>query len=154
MAEPAPAEAMPERCVVLVTGASGLVGRALRSVVEAESPGDGALWIWLRSADGDLCDAQAVAKLFDTHKPTHVVHLAAHVGGLFANMARAARTREALRRLTRGAQANNLLFYQRNTDMCAPRDAPRARGARLRAPRNGGGAATCVARVSRRCSCR
>ena len=89
MAEPAPAEAMAERCVVLVTGASGLVGRALRSVVEAEARSD-AQWIWLRSADGDLCNAADVARLFDAHRPTHVVHYAAHVGGLFANMARCA----------------------------------------------------------------
>jgi GDP-L-fucose synthase len=90
MAEPAPAEAAPrERHVVLVTGASGLVGRALRAVVEEESAGDGSEWVWLRSADGDLCNAADVAALFDKHRPTHVVHLAAHVGGLFANMVRA-----------------------------------------------------------------
>ena len=77
--------------MVLVTGASGLVGRALRSVVEAEERGSdgGATWVWLRSADGDLCNAADVAALFDKHQPTHVVHLAAHVGGLFANMVRA-----------------------------------------------------------------
>ena len=80
---------MPERRVVLVTGASGLVGRALRAVVEAEAASDGGEWIWLRSADGDLCNAADVAALFDMHRPTHVVHLAAHVGGLFANMVRA-----------------------------------------------------------------
>ena len=101
MAEPAPAEAMPERHVVLVTGASGLGGRALRAVVEAEQPSDSATWIWLRSADGDLCNAADVATLFDTHRPTHVVHLAAHVGGLFANMARAPARRMHVRRAGR-----------------------------------------------------
>ena len=89
MVEPAPAEAaLRERQVVLVTGASGLVGRALRAVVEEELPSDGGEWVWLRSADGDLCNAADVAALFDKHRPTHVVHLAAHVGGLFANMVR------------------------------------------------------------------
>jgi GDP-L-fucose synthase len=92
-----PAEAAPRRPVVLVTGASGLVGRALRAVVEAEQAAAaddadalrGAAWVWLRSADGDLCDAAACAALFEAHRPSHVIHLAAHVGGLFANMARA-----------------------------------------------------------------
>ena len=99
--EPAPAESMPpQRHVVLVTGASGLVGRALRAVVEAEeqTQRDSAEWVWLRSADGDLCSAADVAALFDKHRPTHVVHLAAHVGGLFANMARRARQLRAARR--------------------------------------------------------
>ena len=100
--EPAPAEAPhAERHVVLVTGASGLVGRALRSVVEAEAETqkehDVAEWIWLRSADGDLCNAADVAALFDKHRPTHVVHLAAHVGGLFANMARFAQRAQQAR---------------------------------------------------------
>jgi len=104
--EPAPAEASAqERHVVMVTGASGLVGRALRSVVEAEQresrdavkqdASAGAEWVWLRSADGDLCSADAVAALFDKHRPTHVVHLAAHVGGLFANMVCACSARDA-----------------------------------------------------------
>ena len=39
-----------------------------------------------RSKDGDLADAQSVASLFNRVKPTHVIHLAAKVGGLFANM--------------------------------------------------------------------
>jgi hypothetical protein len=106
---PAPAEgATRPRAVVLVTGASGLVGRALRDVVEAEAKqrseastaakndtkndDDDALfdarWVWLSSADGDLCDAAATAAIFERHRPSHVIHLAAHVGGLFANMAR------------------------------------------------------------------
>jgi hypothetical protein len=124
---------MPERAVVLVTGASGLVGRALRSVVEAEAPGDGAFWIWLRSADGDLCDAQAVAKLFETHKPTHVVHLAAHVGGLFANMARA-QLRAARIGVSRAARRRTTCCFTSATPTCArPRArAPAQRGCVLR----------------------
>ena len=31
-------------------------------------------------------DAQAVRKLFEKVRPTHVIHLAAMVGGLFKNM--------------------------------------------------------------------
>jgi GDP-L-fucose synthase len=106
---PAPAEGRP-RAVVLVTGASGLVGRALRDVVEAEQKERaatktddnnnndddaedalaGARWVWLSSADGDLCDAGATAAIFERHRPSHVIHLAARVGGLFANMVRRA----------------------------------------------------------------
>ena len=38
-------------------------------------------------ACGRVCsDRAAVEAIFDEHKPTHVVHLAALVGGLFKNM--------------------------------------------------------------------
>ena len=36
--------------------------------------------------DANLLDRQAVAALFARKRPTHVIHLAARVGGLFANM--------------------------------------------------------------------
>ena len=39
-----------------------------------------------RSNDGDLSDALVVEDLFMRVKPTFVIHLAAKVGGLFANM--------------------------------------------------------------------
>ena len=39
--------------VILVTGGSGLVGRGIRSVVEAE-PRDDEQWIFLSSKDGNL----------------------------------------------------------------------------------------------------
>ena len=39
-----------------------------------------------RSLDGDLSDSATVSALFEKVKPTHVIHLAAKVGGLFANM--------------------------------------------------------------------
>merc|ERR1719414_433386 len=45
-----------------------------------------ASFFWASSKDGDLRDANATRALFDLVKPTHVVHLAARVGGLFANM--------------------------------------------------------------------
>ena len=138
---PAPAEACtaaPRAPVVLVTGASGLVGRALRAEVEAQQqqaqePDDGGIakfatqtcdanakWVWLSSKDGDLTDADATAAIFERHRPSHVIHLAAHVGGLFANMASACSAPcEPLQRAdAAAAQANNLLFYQRNTAMC------------------------------------
>ena len=39
--------------VILVTGGSGLVGRAIHSVVEAEARED-ETWVFLSSKDGDL----------------------------------------------------------------------------------------------------
>ena len=39
--------------VILVTGGSGLVGRAIQSVVEAEARED-ETWVFLSSKDGDL----------------------------------------------------------------------------------------------------
>ena len=129
---PAPAEACPaapRAPVVLVTGASGLVGRALRAEVEAQAQqaqehDDGGIanakWVWLSSKDGDLTDADDTAAIFERHRPSHVIHLAAHVGGLFANMASACSAPGKLlqRADAAAAQANNLLFYQRNTAMC------------------------------------
>jgi nucleoside-diphosphate-sugar epimerase len=39
-----------------------------------------------RKKDGDLREIERVFWLFQTVKPTHVIHLAARVGGLFANI--------------------------------------------------------------------
>ncbi|XP_065345746.1 GDP-L-fucose synthase [Cloeon dipterum] len=71
---------------VMVTGGSGLVGQAIRTVVEADAKPDES-WIFLSSKDGDLSDAQQTEAIFEKYKPTHVIHLAAMVGGLFHNMA-------------------------------------------------------------------
>ncbi|KAG8430379.1 hypothetical protein GDO86_017911 [Hymenochirus boettgeri] len=43
-------------------------------------------WIFVSSKDADLTCSADTKKLFDKHKPTHVIHLAAMVGGLFRNM--------------------------------------------------------------------
>jgi len=76
---------MGEEKVVLVTGGSGLVGKAIQEVIEAEKPA-GEKWIYLSSKDGDLTSPTDTAAIFDKFQPTHVIHLAAQVGGLFANM--------------------------------------------------------------------
>lgn len=44
-------------------------------------------WIFLSSKDGDICSRKETEAIFEKYKPTHVIHLAAKVGGLFANMA-------------------------------------------------------------------
>tara|TARA_B100000795_G_scaffold139593_1_gene104489 strand:- start:565 stop:849 length:285 start_codon:yes stop_codon:yes gene_type:complete len=60
---------------------SGLVGKALQQTVgQAEN------WTFLSSADGDLRSFTESQQIFERHKPTHVIHLAAIVGGLFHNM--------------------------------------------------------------------
>lgn len=74
-----------DKKIIIVTGGSGLVGRGIRSVVEAD-PNPDETWVFLSSKDGDLLDRKSTRAIFDKHRPTHVVHLAAKVGGLFHNM--------------------------------------------------------------------
>jgi GDP-L-fucose synthase len=85
----------PSEVTVLVTGGTGLVGSAVREVVAAD-PVPGWAWVFASSKDADLTDPAAVAALFDRVKPTHVLHLAAYVGGLFANMVRGRRAEQLL----------------------------------------------------------
>ena len=75
-----------ESHVVMVTGGSGLVGSAIRAAVEGESKVAGETWVFLGSRDGDLTSAAATRAIFERVRPTHVIHLAAKVGGLFNNM--------------------------------------------------------------------
>jgi len=80
----------PKAAVVMVTGGSGLVGQGIKDYVtennnQNQKPGE--TWIFLSSKDGDLTDRKATEAIFEKYKPTHVIHLAAKVGGLFANMA-------------------------------------------------------------------
>ncbi|KAJ7249858.1 hypothetical protein C8J57DRAFT_1668231 [Mycena rebaudengoi] len=78
--------------VVLVTGGTGLVGKALQHIIETEPAGSryGKLpnetWIFAGSSEGDLRDPEQTRELYEKYKPTHVIHLAALVGGLFKNM--------------------------------------------------------------------
>ncbi|CAE6486291.1 unnamed protein product [Rhizoctonia solani] len=78
--------------VILVTGGSGLVGAAIKYIIETEPEGSrfgkraGEKWVFASSSEGDLRDPAATTALFEKYKPTHVIHLAALVGGLFKNM--------------------------------------------------------------------
>ncbi|KAL1433665.1 hypothetical protein MTO96_012487 [Rhipicephalus appendiculatus] len=74
-----------EEKVILVTGGTGLVGKAIETVVNEEQK-SGERWVFVSSKDADLTNKQATEALFAKHKPTHVIHLAAMVGGLFRNM--------------------------------------------------------------------
>uniref|UniRef100_A0A672RB94 GDP-L-fucose synthase n=1 Tax=Sinocyclocheilus grahami TaxID=75366 RepID=A0A672RB94_SINGR len=72
---------------VLVTGGSGLVGRAIERVVKKEGEErEGEEWIFLSSKEANLMSAEETRAAFEKHRPTHVIHLAAMVGGLFRNM--------------------------------------------------------------------
>eukprot|EP01002_Notosolenus_urceolatus_P005703 NODE_2519_length_1098_cov_36.674929_g2093_i0.p2 GENE.NODE_2519_length_1098_cov_36.674929_g2093_i0~~NODE_2519_length_1098_cov_36.674929_g2093_i0.p2 ORF type:complete len:317 (+),score=114.09 NODE_2519_length_1098_cov_36.674929_g2093_i0:84-1034(+) len=72
---------------IVVTGGSGLYGQAIRRVVEEEGlKKEGEEWVFLSSKDVDLRDWKATSEFFAKVKPTHVIHLAANVGGLFKNM--------------------------------------------------------------------
>ncbi|XP_017024638.1 probable GDP-L-fucose synthase [Drosophila kikkawai] len=67
---------------VLVTGGTGLVGKALQTVIKNQDEE----WYFAGSKDADLTNLAATQALFAREKPTHVIHLAAMVGGLFHNM--------------------------------------------------------------------
>jgi len=71
--------------VMLVTGGSGLVGRAVQAMSAIDTQA-GERWIFVGSKDGDLRSMDATKAMFAKHRPTHVLHLAAFVGGLFRNL--------------------------------------------------------------------
>lgn len=74
-----------EPIVVLVTGGTGLVGKAIEKVVnESKSPHE--TWHFLSSKEADLRSKAETVALFEKIRPTHVIHLAALVGGLFRNL--------------------------------------------------------------------
>ncbi|KAG9511298.1 GDP-L-fucose synthase, partial [Fragariocoptes setiger] len=79
----------------LVTGGSGLVGRALQRFATGSTG-----FVFVSSKDADLEDPIQTKALFDKYLPKTVVHLAAHVGGLYTNM------------------KNNLRFFRANLLMC------------------------------------
>ncbi|XP_060946430.1 GDP-L-fucose synthase-like [Limanda limanda] len=77
--------AQPKR--VLVTGASGLIGKAIEHVVLNEGGKlEGEEWFFISTKDGDLRDVGQTKAVFEKHQPTHVIHLAAKVGGLFLHL--------------------------------------------------------------------
>ncbi len=72
---------------VLVTGGGGFLGSAVQRALEPLRP---AAVITPTSADYDLRDVAAVDRMIVDHRPDLVIHLAAVVGGIGANMARPA----------------------------------------------------------------
>jgi GDP-L-fucose synthase len=71
---------------VLVTGGTGLLGSALADLVAGDSSFDDSFY-FASTRDADLRSALETDALFGKVQPTHVIHLAARVGGLFANQA-------------------------------------------------------------------
>jgi len=70
----------------MVTGGSGLVGKGVAAAIKFDEEAKNEEWHFLTSKDGDLRDVDATRALFERIKPTHVIHLAAFVGGLYRNM--------------------------------------------------------------------
>ena len=68
--------------IVLVTGGSGLIGKAIESIKSNYDYN----FIFLSSSDCNLTDFNKTKELFNEIKPDYVIHLAANVGGLFKNM--------------------------------------------------------------------
>ncbi|XP_046693342.1 GDP-L-fucose synthase-like [Silurus meridionalis] len=74
---------------VLVTGGSGLVGKAIERVVKQKGEArEGEEWIFIGSKDADLTNKAETRATFEKYQPTHVIHLAAMVGGLFMHLRR------------------------------------------------------------------
>lgn len=63
---------------ILVTGGSGLVGNALQKVYSDA--------IYISSKDYNLTREDEVKTMFEKYRPTHVIHLAAKVGGIADNI--------------------------------------------------------------------
>ncbi len=80
--------------IILVTGGSGLVGNAINTIINNIINQDE--WHFISSKDCDLTDFTQTFNIFNKIKPTHVIHLAAMVGGLYKN------------------QSNNLEFFRKN----------------------------------------
>lgn len=68
---------------ITITGGAGFLGRALRANLESKGASD--IFV-VRSSDYDLMDRAAVARLYEDSRPDLMIHLAARVGGIGANM--------------------------------------------------------------------
>lgn len=68
---------------VLVTGGTGLVGNAIKSIRKSYPDYE---FVFISSKDFDLLKMDQTMSMFKTFKPTYVIHLAACVGGLYKNM--------------------------------------------------------------------
>lgn len=68
---------------VLVTGGAGFLGKAVCAEISQQSP---KTLVVPRSAEYDLCQPEAVRAMIAKHRPDTVIHLAAVVGGIGANM--------------------------------------------------------------------
>lgn len=74
-----------KKASILITGASGFLGRHIVPVLERRYPDTGI--IALSSRDYDLTEQDQVRQMFRDHQPDRVVALAGYVGGIGANLA-------------------------------------------------------------------
>ena len=74
---------MDRQSQILITGASGMVGRALVARMRHEGYGN---LLTPRSSELDLRDPSAVNRFFAEHKVGFVFHLAGHIGGIGASV--------------------------------------------------------------------
>lgn len=74
-----------EKTKIIVTGATGMVGRSLRQIVE-NGKYENTTFYWIGSRDCDLSNWEDCKQLFTNIKPNIVIHLASRVGGLYDNM--------------------------------------------------------------------
>jgi len=72
-----------DRKTVLITGANGLVGSAIKNLEEFYPHYD---FVYSRHKDHELTNEQDVKKLFESTKPNYVIHTAARVGGIGRNL--------------------------------------------------------------------
>lgn len=72
--------------IILVTGGTGLVGKGIEAAILKDGKQEDEVWHFVSSKDGDLTDRKSTEAMFEKFKPTHVIHLAALVGGLFRNL--------------------------------------------------------------------
>lgn len=70
---------------ILVTGGTGLVGKAIQEILSEAEGEPSETWVFAGSGDADLTKLESANALFEKIQPTHVLHLAAKVGGLYAN---------------------------------------------------------------------
>lgn len=79
-----------EKKRILVTGGTGLVGAAIKHVVETDENAEkyNEEFFFISSKECDLRNREQTEALFKKYQPTHVIHLAALVGGLFRNLSR------------------------------------------------------------------
>ncbi|XP_070543615.1 GDP-L-fucose synthase-like [Ptychodera flava] len=71
--------------VVLVTGGTGLIGKAIEKVaIEEARPNE--RWVFVSSKDANLVSESETVALFQKYRPTYVIHLAAASGGLFRHL--------------------------------------------------------------------
>jgi len=66
---------------ILVTGGTGMIGRTLQTIVDSKDK-----YYFIGSRDCNLKNYEQTLNLFRQIRPTHVIHLAADVGGIYKNI--------------------------------------------------------------------